>query len=702
MNAPSLDSPELYINRELSQLAFNRRVFEQARDPATPLLERLRFLCISCANLDEFFEVRVASVLHQFQYGAAHATADGLTPNEVLSRISADAHALVADQYELLNDTILPALKREGIRFLRRGEWSDAQDGWITGYFTDQLLPIVTPIRLDPVHPFPSILNKSLNFIVALTGEDAFGNAVGMAVVQAPRALPRLIRLPPEVSEGRYDFVFLSSVIHARVGDLFPGMELTACHQFRVTRNSELFVDAEDVDDLMRALVGELPSRRYGDEVRLEVADNCPGEMVDGLVRQFGLSDEMVFRVNGPVNLHRLMALPDMVDRPDLKYPPFTPGLPPRIGQSGRIFEAVAAADILLHHPYQSFAPVLDFVQQAAADPDVLAIKQTLYRTGAESSLVAALVAAARAGKEVTVCVELRARFDEEANISLAEKLQEAGAHVVYGVVGYKTHAKMLLVVRREGHKLRRYVHLGTGNYHARTARVYTDFGLLTADPQIGQDVHEVFMQLTGLGRASRLTRLLQSPFTLHDRMMEYIDEEARRAAGGEPARIIGKMNALIEPKIIRALYRASQAGVDIDLIVRGACGLRPGMPGVSDNIRVRSIVGRFLEHTRVFYFENGGDPRLFCASADWMDRNLFRRVETCFPILDPMLRRRVIDEGLVACLDDNTHAWRLDANGAYHRTEPGGDPAVSAQQRLLERLGGEPMKTTPGGTPRR
>ena len=691
----SLDNPELYINRELSQLAFNRRVFEQARNPAAPLLERLRFLCISCSNLDEFFEVRVAGVLHQIEYGAAYGTADGLTPNEVLSRISTAAHTLVAEQYELLNGTILPALERAGIRFLRRGEWSDAQDEWITRYFIEQLLPIVTPIRLDPVHPFPSILNKSLNFIVSLTGEDAFGQAGGMAVVQAPRALPRIIGLPADVSETENDFVFLSSVIHARVGDLFPGMELNACHQFRVTRNSELFVDAEDVDDLMRALVGELPSRRYGDEVRLEVADNCPGEMVDDLVRQFGLSNEMVFRVNGPVNLHRLMALPDLVDRPDLKYPPFTPGFPARMGQSTRIFEAIAAGDILLHHPYQSFAPVLDFVQQAAADPDVLAIKQTLYRTGAESTLVEALVAAARAGKEVTVCVELRARFDEEANISLAEELQEAGAHVVYGVVGYKTHAKMLLVVRREGEKLRRYVHLGTGNYHASTARAYTDFGLLTADPRIGEDVHEVFMQLTGLGRASRLTRLLQSPFTLHDRMLEYIDEEAGRAAAGKPARIIAKMNALIEAKIIRALYRASLAGVRIDLIVRGACALRPGIPGVSENIRVHSIVGRFLEHTRVFYFENDGDPRLYCASADWMNRNLFQRVETCFPILDAALRERVIEEGLMTYLEDNTHAWHLDPDGVYHRVEHASETAVSAQHRLLDQLSGEPVAAT-------
>jgi polyphosphate kinase len=568
----------------------------------------------------------------------------------------------------------------------------------VRSYFDEEIVPIVSPIRLDPAHPFPRVLNKALNFIVLLRGEDAFGQAGGMAVVQAPRPLPRLIKLPAELSEDRHDFVFLSSVIHAHVAELFPGMEILGCFQFRVTRNSDLFVDTEEVDDLLRALEGELPGRRYGDEVRLEVADNCPDDVIDYLVKRFGLSDRDVYRVNGPVNLHRLMALPDLVDRPDLKYPGFTPAQPRGLPAGSDTFEAIAAGDILLHHPFQSFAPVADMVRQAAADPQVVAIKQTLYRTGSESVMVDSLLSAARAGKEVTVVVELRARFDEEANISLASRLQDAGAHVVYGVVGYKTHAKMLMIVRREGGKLRRYVHLGTGNYHARTARIYTDFGLLTADPQIGQDVHRIFMQLTSLGTAFKLKRLLESPFTLHSAMLEFIDREAQNAQAGRPARIIAKMNALIEPKVIQALYRASQAGVVIDLVVRGVCALRPGVAGVSETIRVRSIVGRFLEHSRIFYFENDGDPQVFCASADWMNRNLFQRVETCFPVLDPGLRERVVAEGLELYLEDNAQAWSMRPDGSYEKILPPDDaPRVSAQAELLERLAGQAM---PAATP--
>ncbi len=696
MDTPSLDNPDFYINRELGILAFDRRVFEQACDLNTPLLERLEFLCISCSNLDEFFEVRVAGLLHQIRYGAARNTPDGLSAAETLARIGVEAHALVADQYRLLNEDILPALEREGIRFMRRKEWSETQTAWIKKYFDEQILPIVSPIRLDPAHPFPSIINKSLNFIVSLKGEDAFGQAGEMAVVQAPRPLPRLIKLGDAAGEKGerpkgHDFAFLSSVIHAHVSDLFPGMEIIGCYQFRVTRNSDLFVDAEEVEDLMRALVGELPSRRYGEEVRLEVADNCPENLVEFLMRRFGLAKEMVFRVNGPVNLHRLRALPNLVERADLKYPPFTPGRPARIGQgrNTRIFDTIAAGDILLHHPFQSFAPVIDLVRQAAADPDVLAIKQTLYRTGTVSVLVDALVAAARAGKEVTVCIELRARFDEEANISLAERLKEAGAHVVYGVVGYKTHAKMLLIVRKEATRMRRYVHLGTGNYHAGTARSYTDIGLLTADPEIGKDVHELFMQLTGLGQASHLTRLLQSPFTLHERLLEFIEREAEIARGGGFGRIVAKMNALTEPRIIRALYRASQAGAKIALIVRGVCGLRPGIPGVSENIEVRSVIGRFLEHSRVFFFENGGDHLLFAASADWMNRNLFQRVEICFPIIDETLRKQVFDDELAIYLKDNTQAWSLEADGSWRREPPAANEAsISAQQEILKRLG--------------
>jgi len=688
MDAPALDNSDLYLNRELSLLAFHRRVFEQSRDPTTPLLERLKFLCIASSNLDEFFEVRVAGLIQQIEYGSTQTGPDNLTPADVLARISPLVHQLVMEQYELLNKEIFPALEREGIRFLKRNEWNKSQSTWIRQYFEDQLLPIVCPIRLDPAHPFPRVLNKSLQFIVLLQGKDAFGQAGGMAVVQAPRPLPRLIQLPPEASKNRHDFVFLSSMIHAHMGDLFPGMEVTGCYQFRVTRNSDLFVDTEETEDLLRALEGELPSRRYGDEVRLEVVDSCPENVIKFLMKRFGLSEPNVYRVDGPVNLHRLMALPDLVDRPDLKYPSFIPGSPPVLSQHADIFEAVAENDILLYHPFESFAPVLEFVRQAAMDPNVLAIKATLYRTGPESVLVDALLTAARAGKEVSVVIELLARFDEEANISLASKLQEAGAHVVYGVVGYKTHAKMLLVVRKEGTKLKRYIHLGTGNYHARTARLYTDYGLLTCNKQIGQDVHRIFMQLTSLGSATKLKQLLQSPFTLHKGMLECIQRETENAAAGKPARIIAKLNSLIEPEIIRALYKASQAGARVDLIVRGMCALRPGVAGVSNNIRVISIVGRFLEHSRVFYFENGGDPVVYCASADWMQRNFFQRVETCFPILDKALRDRVIRQGLLEYLEDNVQAWELQANGEYNRLSPeNGDAERSAQERLLKEL---------------
>jgi polyphosphate kinase len=704
MDAPALDNSDLYINRELSLLAFHCRVFAQSRDLTTPLLERLKFLCIASSNLDEFFEVRVAGLTQQIEYGSTKTGPDNLTPADVLARVSLMAHQLVMEQYELLNKEIFPSLEREGIRFLKRNEWNKSQSTWIQQYFEDQLLPIVCPIRLDPAHPFPRVLNKSLQFIVLLQGKDAFGQAGGMAVVQAPRPLPRLIRLPPEASDNRYDFVFLSSIIHAHMDELFPGMEVTGCYQFRVTRNSDLFVDTEETEDLLRALEGELPSRRYGDEVRLEVVDTCPENVISFLMKRFGLAEENVYRVDGPVNLHRLMALPDLVDRPDLKYPSFTPGSPPGLSQYADVFEAIAENDIILYHPFQSFAPVLDFVRQAAVDPKVLAIKATLYRTGPESALVDALLTAARAGKEVTIVIELLARFDEAANITLASKLQEAGAHVVYGVVGYKTHAKMLLVVRKEGSKLKRYVHLGTGNYHARTARLYTDYGLLTCDKELGQDVHRIFMQLTSLGSATKLKQILQSPFTLHKGMLKFIERETENAKAGKPARIIAKLNSLVEPKIIRALYRASQAGVRVDLIVRGMCALRPGVPGVSNNIRVISIVGRFLEHSRIFCFENGGDPVVYCASADWMQRNFFQRVETCFPILNKTLRDRVIRQGLLSYLEDNVQAWELEANGEYHRLSPADDePARSAQVILIKELSEKaPVRSIDAPLPKR
>ena len=686
IDSPELKASELYINREMSLLAFNRRVLEQAKDANTPLLERLRFLCISSSNLDEFFEIRVAGLMQKVVMESVAAGPDNMSPHEVINQISVQAHELVADQYHVLNEILLPALEQEGIRFVKRQEWTAKQSAWVKDYYEHELLPILSPIGLDPAHPFPRILNKSLNFIVSLKGKDAFGRTSGMAIVQAPRALPRLIRLAAETGSGPNDFVFLSSIIHAHVDDLFPGMKVQGCYQFRVTRNSDLFVDEEEVDDLLRAVEGELPSRRYGDEVRLEVADNCPDDVCNFLLAQFDLTEKELYTVNGPVNLSRLMNLPDKVDRSDLTFPAFTPSLPSRLSLALDIFQAINKGDILLHHPFESFVPVIDFLKQAATDPKVLAIKQTLYRTGPDSAVVDALVSAARAGKEVTVVVELRARFDEEANIALANRLQEAGAHVVYGVVGYKTHAKMIMVVRREEGKLRHYVHLGTGNYHARTARIYTDYGLLSCDPELGEDVHKLFLQLTSLGRSSKLTKLLQSPFTLHTGMLERIERETALARKGKPARIIAKMNAVVEQNIIRALYAASQAGVQIDLIIRGICCLRPGVPGISENIRVRSIIGRFLEHTRVFYFQNGGKEEIFGSSADWMDRNLHSRVETCFPVDEKKLRERMIRE-LSYYLEDNLQAWELQSNGEYVRTQPGDKEPHSAQQLLLQQL---------------
>jgi len=686
MTEADLKQPALYINRELSLLQFNRRVLEQASDETVPLLERLRFLCILSNNLDEFFETRVASLQEWTNLNSAsHIGPDNLSPQEALRQISLEVRILLAEQYRMLNDVLIPKLAEHDIHFVRRNHWNAKQKRWVKHFFENELLPVLSPLGLDPAHPFPKVLNKSLNFIISLTGKDAFGRSNGVAVLQAPRALPRLIKMPAECSTGTHDFVFLTSIIHAHINDLFPGMKVTGCYQFRITRNSELFV--EETENLLQAVEGELPSRRYGEAVRLEVADNCPPEMVDYLLKQFDLGQEDIYQVQGPVNLARLITIPDSVDRPDLKYPTFTPGIPTRLKRSTNIFRTLRQGDILLHHPFESFAPVIDFVRQAAADPNVLAIKQTLYRTGRDSALVDALLAAAHAGKEVTVVIELLARFDEETNINMATLLQEAGAHVVYGVVGYKTHAKMILVVRREKDGLRNYVHLGTGNYHARTARQYTDIGLLTSNETLGEDVHKMFLQLTSLGRFTTLKKLLQAPFTLHKHLLEQIEHETGHALHGRPAHIMAKMNALVEPNIIRALYRASQAGVKVDLIIRGVCCLRPGIPDVSDNISVRSIVGRFLEHSRVFYFHNNGDIKVYCASADWMDRNFFRRVEVAFPIEGKMLRKRLIQETLSAYLQDDTQTWLLQSDGQYQRTSAGNRKPYSVQMALLQKL---------------
>jgi len=680
-------APEHFINRELSLLGFQRRVLELAKDPAVPLLERMFFLCICSRNLDEFFEVRVAGLKKRLEYGSIQPGPDGLAPAETLERISELAHRIVDEQYRVLNEELNPQLEAQGIRFLKRDAWSAGLRRWVERFFNREVLPVLTPIGLDPAQPFPRVLNKNLNFIVSLSGKDAFGRNSGLAIVQVPRVVPRLIRVPAEHSRGSDDFLFLSSIIHAQVRDLFPGMEVHGCYQFRVTRNSDLLVEYEEVDDLMRALEGELPHRRFGEEVRLEVADNCPPELCTFLMHQFGLGQGEVYRVNGPVNLNRLQTLQELVDRPDLKFAPFTPRLPPRLARTKDIFSVVRRRDVLLHHPFESFTPVVDFLKQAAADPDVVAIKQTLYRTGPQSLVVDVLVDAARRGKEVTVVIELRARFDEEDNIQLANRLHEAGAHVSYGVVGYKTHAKMVLVVRREAGRLRRYVHLGTGNYHTSTARLYTDYGLFTCDEAIGEDVHKLFLQLTGLGRAWRLRKLHHSPFTLHKTVLARIEREAEHARRGRPGVITAKLNSLTEPQVIRALYRASQGGVRIRLVVRGICCLRPGVPGLSENIEVRSIVGRFLEHTRIYYFGNDGDPEVMCASADWMDRNFFLRVELAYPVEDKNLAERVVEQGLEPYLADNTYAWVMRRDGSYRRLQPGAREARSAQLTLLDRL---------------
>ena len=676
-----------FLNRELGYLAFNERVLDLVEDDEFPLLERLRFLSIADSNLDEFFEIRVAGLKEQMHYRAPTLNPDGLTPQETFRLVAPRAQALVARMYRLFNDVILPALKHENIRFLYRLEWSDEQRAWIKAYFLREVMPVLTPIGLDPAHPFPKLLNKSLNFAVALTGKDAFGRNSGTAVLQAPRALPRLVRLPEEIAGTEYSFVFLSSILHEHVNDLFSGMNATGWFQFQVTRNSELDLEEEDIKNLRLALQGELTQRQFGDAVRLEVADNCSPEMSEFLLQQFGLGHEDLYRVNGPVNLGRLVHVPDSVERSELKFPVFAQGLPPEITKANDIFASIRKGDILLHHPFQSFAPVVEFIQQAASDPHVVAIKQTVYRAGRASDLIEALIAASARGKEVTVVVELLARFDEEANINWAARLEEVGAHVVYGVFGYKTHAKMAMVVRREEGMLKRYVHLGTGNYHARTSKLYTDFGLLTSNEEICADVNEVFMQLTGLGKASKLHHLWQAPFNLHSRVIKAIEQEAKHAADGLPAKIIAKLNQLTEPKVIKALYAASQAGVKIDLIIRGVCTLRPGVPGMSENIRVRSILGRFLEHTRIYYFHNNKQADVYVSSADWMERNFFRRIEVAVPILDAKAKRRVIQEGLTPYLKDNRHTWEMSADGEYHRKVTRRGKRHSAQESLIADL---------------
>jgi polyphosphate kinase len=676
---------DVILNRELSLLAFNRRVLAQAEDPQIPLLERLRYLCIVSSNMDEFFEVRIASLLARMD---GHAS-DAAMSDAALDGTSAESHDIVERQYAILNQVILPELSLNGVHLLRDQDRNEAQRGWVKTYFDREVRPLLTPIGLDPAHPFPQVVNKSLNFIVELSGKDAFGRGTAIAIMRAPRVLPRVIRLPGELSaDGGMSFCLLSSVIHAHISDLFTGREVLSYSQFRVTRDSDLWVDEEEVKNLRQALQSELQTRHFGFAVRLEVARNCPPALSNFLLNQFSIPASRLYAVDGPVNMTRLLALVDAVDQPALRFPPFTPSYPPNL-DAADIFAVLRKKDVLLHHPYQSFVPVLDFVRSAAHDPSVVAIKQTIYRTGMNSLLMESLILAAQRGKEVTVIVELMARFDEEANINWADQLERVGAQVVYGVVGLKTHAKLALVIRREDGELRQYAHLGTGNYHPTTTKLYTDFGLLTANPLLTTEVNEVFIHLTSLTKPKSLQFLWLAPFDLQREMIRAIRNEARIARLGRPGRIIAKMNALVDESVIRALYAASSDGVKIDLIVRGACTLRPGVPGLSKNIRVRSIVGRFLEHSRIYYFRNDLAHDVYLSSADWMNRNLFRRIEVAFPVMDKALKRRVLQEGLEPYLKDNTNAWELGADGRYTRRRPRGKQAAfSAQQYLMKTLG--------------
>jgi polyphosphate kinase len=670
------------LNRERAVLEFNRRVLAQAMRDDVPLLERLRYICIVSSNMDEFFEVRMADYLE-----AARVPGASISQRDLAS-VALDAHALMNDQYATFNDQVMPALKAAGIQILNHAERTPEQREWVDRFYQKQVRPLLVPVGLDPSHPFPQVANKSLNFIVRLSGKDAFGRQNTIAIVKVPRVLPRVIRLPDELCDGVQSFVLLTSVIRAHLPELFPGRAVEAFSQFRITRDSDLAIDEEDVKNLRQALRSGLTSRHYGQAIRLEVVNTCPPELSQFLLTQFALPPEALYQVCGPVNLVRLNALIDGANAPELRFEPYEAPWPKGLSREGSFFERLRQGDVLMHHPFESFEPVVHFLRQAVSDPDVLAIKQTVYRTGSESPLMDLLIEAARRGKEVMAVVELKARFDEEANINWAERLEAVGAQVVYGVVGLKTHAKLLLVTRREGGRLRRYAHLSTGNYNPKTANLYTDVGYLTADAEITSDVDAVFQQLASLGKTRPLHVLLQAPFTLHKKMLKHIEQVAHAASLGFAARIVVKMNALTDVPLIEALVVASQMGAQIDLIVRGACMLPPGIADLTDRIRVRSVVGRLLEHSRVLYFRWGpgsDDETLLLSSADWMSRNMFRRIEVAWPVRDPALRQRVIDECLVPYLHDAQDAWTLFPQGQYTREERDGP---SAQQALMRRYG--------------
>jgi len=679
----SLDNPEYYINREISALYFNKRVLTKSLDDNIPLLERLRYLFIANSNMDEFFEIRVAGVKRKIEHDIQKLSIDGYKPQELLLKISEASHQINAEIYRIYNDLILPLLRDENIFILEQNSWNLEVKKWVEDYFKKEVFPIVSPIGLDLARPFPRLVNKSLNFIISLSGEDAFGRDIKYAVVHAPRSLPRTIHIPPELSKNNYSFIYLSSIIRAHANSLFPGMKINGCYPFRLTRNSDLFLDEEEIDDLVIALKTELFARNYGDVVRLEVDSSCPPSIVEILSKEHNLGVNDVYLCDGPVNLNRHVEILDVIHRPDLEYESFIPKKHIHIGHEKNLFEVISKKDILLHHPYESFQTVINLIYQSAHDPNVLAIKQTLYRTHSESTMVNALVEAARLGKEVTAVIELRARFDEESNIALAAKLNEAGVLVLYGIVGFKTHTKMTLVIRRENNNIKSYVHLGTGNYHERTARLYTDMGLLTSRKSLTDDVQNIFHHLTGLSKTVNVKKIEHAPFTLQKYLINLIRKAIKYNKKGEKSLLVFKVNGLTDKKIIKELYKASQAGVEIKLFVRTLCCLVPGIKGVSENITVTSIIGRFLEHHRVYYTKIGGKENIYCSSADLMERNLYNRVETLFPILDPDCFEKIKSETILNYLKDDKDAWIMKNDARYEKSNKG---TYSAQEALLKK----------------
>ena len=676
------------INRELSMLAFNERVLAQCELPWVPALERLRYLTIVSSNLDEFFEVRIAELKARLKTLVSSGSPEATSLQQSLIELAARARALVARKYQLLNTQILPSLCEAGVDLVQGADLTPEQRRWTEATFAREIAPVLTPIGLDPAHPFPTVANKGLHFIVELKSKRSVGKT-SIAIVKVPRSLPRLFEIKRKTPHGKRSFVLLSTVIELQLARLFPGREVVGDSQFRVTRDSDLWVDEEEMTNLRHALTGELRRRPYGRAVRLEINADCSDSVMTLLTEHFKLEPHEVFRVDGPVNLARLAALAEVSDHPLLQFSPFAPGLSLPEVTDDRLFADLRRRDVLLHHPYQSFAPVVQFLRTAVEDPNVIAIKQIIYRTGTKSALMELLLEAVRRGKEVTVVLELKARFDEETNINWADKLEQAGAQVVFGLVGLKTHAKMLMVLRKEGNAIRTYAHIGTGNYNPATARFYTDFGLLTANAEIGKDVAAIFHHLTSLSQPPKLKHLWWAPHTMKSNLLAAINAEARAARAGKPALIMAKINALTDEAVMAALCEASEAGVRIELIVRGACCLRPNVANATKNIHVRSIVGRFLEHSRIYYFENGGSPNVYISSADWMSRNLDRRVEVAAPILDGPLRARVIDEGLHAALRDNSQAWRLERSGAYRLLRPlAHQKPVVAQLELAAKLG--------------